>query len=65
MTIFEDIDKGWKIMTETSIRAKSVKGYQTRNYKMTANKFLVDEAKPEVLDDWDPRYPTQSRVTCH
>jgi len=55
LTIYEDIDKQWKILTETSIKAKSIRGYRTRNYKMTANKFIPGEAKPELLEDWDPR----------
>ena len=55
ITIYEDIDKCWKILAETSIKARSIKGYKCRNYKMTANKFMVDEAKPELLEDWDAR----------
>jgi len=55
ITIYEDIDKCWKILTETSIKARSIKGYKCRNYKMTANKFMLEEAKPELLEDWDPR----------
>ncbi len=39
----------------SSIKAKSIKGYKCRNYKMTSNKFMLEEAKPELLDDWDPR----------
>ena len=55
LTIYEDIDKRWKIMTEANIKAKSIRGYRTANFKMTANKFLLGEAKPELLEDWDPR----------
>ena len=55
ITIYEDIDKCWKILTETSIKARSIRGYKCRNYKMTANKFMLKEGKPELLDDWDPR----------
>ena len=55
LTIYEDIDHQWKILTETSIRAKSIRGYRTRNFKMTANKFNLNEPKPELLEDWDPR----------
>lgn len=55
VTIYEDIDKCWKILTETAIKAKSIRGYRTRNYKMTSNKFMLDDAKPELLEDWDPR----------
>ena len=55
ITIYEDIDKQWKILQETSIIAKSLRGYRTRNFKMTANKFKLDVAKPEVVDDWDLR----------
>ena len=56
ITIYEDIDKQWKILQETSIVAKSLRGYRTRNFKMTANKFKLDIPKPEVMDDWDLRY---------
>ena len=55
ITVYEDIDKCWKILTETSIKARSIKGYKTRNYKMTSNKFMLEEAKSELLEDWDPR----------
>jgi len=56
ITIYEDIDHQWKILQETSIIAKSLRGYRTRNFKMTANKFKLDVPKPEVVDDWDLRY---------
>ena len=39
-----------------SIKAKSIRGYRCRNYKMTANKFMLNDPKPELLEDWDPRY---------
>ena len=55
ITIYEDIDKQWKILQETSIIAKSLRGYRTRNFKMTANKFKLETPKPEVMDDWDLR----------
>ena len=55
ITIYEDIDHQWKILQETSIIAKSLRGYRTRNFKMTANKFKLDVPKPEVVDDWDLR----------
>ena len=55
VTIYEDLDKQWKILSETSIKAKSIRGYRTRNYKMTGNKFKLEEPKPELLEDWDPR----------
>ena len=54
-TVFEDVDRGWKLLGETSIKARSIRGYRCRNYKMTANKFVLGEPKPEVLEDWDPR----------
>ena len=49
-------DKQWKILSETSIKAKSIRGYKTRNFKLTSNKFKLNEPKPELLEDWDPRY---------
>ena len=55
VTIYEDLDKQWKIMTETCVKAKSMCGYKTKSFKMTSNKFRLNEAKPELLEDWDPR----------
>ena len=55
VTIYEDLDKQWKIMTETCVKAKSMRGYKTKSFKMTSNKFRLNEAKPELLEDWDPR----------
>ena len=55
MSFYEDIDKQWKILQETSIVAKGIRGYRTRNFKMTGNKFKLDTPKPEVMDDWDYR----------
>ena len=42
-------------MTETSIKAKSVKGYSTYNRKLTENKWEPGTAKPELVEDWDQR----------
>ena len=55
VTIYEDLDKQWKILSETCVKAKSIRGYKTRSFKMTANKFRLGEPKPELLEDWDPR----------
>merc|ERR1712179_385356 len=55
VTIYEELDKQWKILFESSIKAKSVRGYKTKNYKMTANKFALETPKPELLEDWDQR----------
>ncbi len=55
-SIYEDLDRCWKLLGEVSIKARSIRGYKCRNYKMTANKFMLGEPKPEVLEDWDPRY---------
>ena len=60
LTLYEDIDHSWKILTETSIKAKNTKGFKCRNYKMTSNKFYPDQGKPESLEDWDPRYVFKS-----
>ena len=84
ITIYEDLDEYWRILSEASIKAKSVKGrivkirflvkielsihtatfvsnsfflgYKCRNYKRVGNKFFPGTGKPEVLEDWDPRY---------
>jgi len=55
VTIYEDLDKQWKILSETCVKAKSIRGYKTQNFKMTSNKFRIGVAKPELLEDWDPR----------
>ena len=56
VTMYEDLDKQWKILSETCVKAKSIRGYKTNSFKMTANKFQLGIAKPELLEDWDPRY---------
>jgi len=55
MTIYEDIDLRWKILSETSVKARSIRGYKAKNFMMTGNKFSHKEPKPELLEDWDPR----------
>lgn len=68
MTHGQEMDKQWRISSETVIKAKSVRGYRTANRKWTENKFKVREAwdtryrchqagegKPELVDDWDQR----------
>ena len=71
MVIRQEEDKQWRIVNETLIKAKSVRGYRwvrgvspslsdnlavrTNNRKWTENKFKCGEAKPELLDDWDQR----------
>ena len=42
-------------MTETAIKAKSMKGYATYNRKLTENKFKPGSSKPELGEDWDQR----------
>ena len=42
-------------MTETAIKAKSIKGYATYNRKLTENKFKPGTPKPELGEDWDQR----------
>merc|ERR1712243_191509 len=50
-----DPDDMWRLGWETSIKAKSVTGYSTYNRKLTQNRFMEGEGKPELLDDWDQR----------
>ena len=38
---WQELDKQWRICTETLIRGKSVRGYRTNNRKWTENKFKV------------------------
>ena len=42
-------------MTETAIKAKSMKGYATYNRKLTKNEFKLGTPKPELGEDWDQR----------
>lgn len=58
LTIMQEVDKRWKISTETAIKAKSIKGYKTYNRKLTENKFSLDDPQPELLEDWDQRIVT-------
>ena len=55
-----DFDKGlakvFDIRQEYCFRGKNRLGFKTRSYKMTANKFLLEVEKPELLEDWDKRY---------
>ena len=37
------------------IRAKSNKGFKTRVWKVTQNKFQLEVERPELVDDWDQR----------
>jgi len=55
LRITQELDKQWRICTETLIRGKSARGYRTNSRKWTENKFKVGEEKPELLDDWDQR----------
>ena len=52
---YQEIDKHWKIITETSIKAKSVRGYSTYSRKLTENKWKAGQPKPELGEDWDQR----------
>ena len=49
------MDKRWKIVYETTIKAKSMRGFATSTPKLIENKFVVGEPTPELLDDWDQR----------
>ena len=51
----QEIDKHWRVVTETSIKAKSVRGYSTYSRKLTENKWKAGTEKPELVEDWDQR----------
>jgi len=55
LIIGKDPDDRWRIGWETAIKAKSVTGYSTCTPKLTQNRFVEGEEKPELLDDWDQR----------
>ena len=52
----QELDKQWRIRYETIIRAKSIKGYNTKAGKVTENKYQLEVERPELLDDWDQRF---------
>ena len=54
--MMQELDKQWRISYETVIRAKSIRGYNTRAAKMTENKYQLEVERPELLDDWDQRW---------
>ena len=54
--LLQELDKQWRISYETIIRAKSIRGYNTRAGKVTENKFQLEVERPELLDDWDQRW---------
>ena len=53
--IIEDADKGWRIVSDTTIKAKSIKGFNTAASKIIENKYILDEETKELLEDWDTR----------
>ena len=53
--VTQELDKHWSIRYETVIRAKSNKGFKTRVWKVTQNKFQLEVERPELVDDWDQR----------
>jgi len=55
LTISKTIDECFQIKMETVIKAKSATGYRTSTPKVTQNKFREDEARIELLEDWDQR----------
>ena len=52
-------------MTETSIKAKSVRGYSTYSRKLTENKWLAGHPKPELVEDWDQRLLVTTLARLH
>ena len=56
LMMMQELDKQWRISYETVIRAKSIRGYNTRAAKMTENKYQLEVERPELLDDWDQRW---------
>ena len=59
--IFQELDKHWRIMTETAIKAKSIKGYSTYNRNIFwENSYMgfilsihCQEADGEQVEAWD------------
>ena len=42
-------------MSDTTIKAKSIRGFNTAASKIIENKFILDEETNELLEDWDTR----------
>ena len=42
-------------MSDTTIKAKSIKGFNTAASKIIENKFILEEETKELLEDWDSR----------
>ena len=53
-----------KITTETTIKAKSMKGFNTAASKLVENKYVLGEPTKELLEDWDLR-SVQSVLELH
>ena len=53
--LIQELDKRWKIAYETTIKAKSMRGFSTATPKLVENKFALGEPSKELLDDWDCR----------
>ena len=61
---YQELDKRWKIGCETTIKAKSMKGFSTATPKLIENKFALGEPTKELLEDWDSR-AVQSVLELH
>jgi len=55
LKITQEVDKGWRIVSDTTIKAKSIKGFNTAASKIIENKFILEEETKELLEDWDSR----------
>ena len=42
-------------MSDTTIKAKSIRGFNTAASKIIENKFILEEDTKELLEDWDTR----------
>ena len=55
MCPLQEADRGWRLVSETTIKARSMKGFNTAASKIIDNKFILGEAGREMLEDWDQR----------
>eukprot|EP00092_Neocalanus_flemingeri_P002270 GFUD01002421.1.p1 GENE.GFUD01002421.1~~GFUD01002421.1.p1 ORF type:complete len:247 (+),score=81.70 GFUD01002421.1:126-866(+) len=55
LKINQEIDKRWRFVYETTIKAKSMRGFSTNTPKLVENKFVLGEPRAELVDDWDQR----------
>ena len=55
LSIQEDVDYQWWVRSEYRLKGLNHLEFRQTVNKMTSNKFLLGQEKPDVLEDWDKR----------